>query len=79
MNSWFQKSHGTQKKWHAMTNIGAINLRHTKTYSVTKNYGLPWKFVTSLLPNDMPCHHHMEDQVVINHKGPQYLQLTIWD
>jgi hypothetical protein len=29
-----------------MTNIGAINSKHTKTYGVTKNYGLPWKFVT---------------------------------
>ncbi len=27
--------------WHAMTNIGAINSKHTKTYGVTKNYGLP--------------------------------------
>jgi hypothetical protein len=29
------------QKWHAMTNIGAISLKHTKTYGVTKNYGLP--------------------------------------
>ncbi len=69
-----------KKLWHAMTNIGAINLRHTKTYGVTNNYGLPWKFVTPLLPNDMPCHHHMEDQVVINHKRQQYFQLANkWD
>jgi hypothetical protein len=26
---------------HAMTNIGAINSKHTKTYGVTKIYGLP--------------------------------------
>jgi hypothetical protein len=25
---------------HVMTNIGAINARHTKTYGVTKNHGL---------------------------------------
>jgi hypothetical protein len=31
----------TKKLWHAMTNIGAINSRHTKTYGVTKNHGLP--------------------------------------
>jgi hypothetical protein len=30
-----------KKLWHAMTNIGTINLKHTKTYGVTKNYGLP--------------------------------------
>jgi hypothetical protein len=29
-----------KKKWHVMTNIGAINSRHTKTYGVTKNHGL---------------------------------------
>ncbi len=29
-----------KKIWHAMTNIGAINSRHTKTYGVTKNHGL---------------------------------------
>jgi hypothetical protein len=27
--------------WHAMTNIGAINSRHTKMYGVTKNHELP--------------------------------------
>jgi hypothetical protein len=43
-----------------MTNIGAINSKDTKTHGVTKNHG---HFVT------MPCHHHMEDQVVINRKG----------
>jgi hypothetical protein len=30
-----------KKKWHAMTNIDAIKSRHTKTYVITKNYGLP--------------------------------------
>jgi hypothetical protein len=63
-----------KKLWHAMTNIGVINSRHTKTYIVTKNHGLPQKFDT-LLPNGMPCHHHMEDQIVINCKGQQYFQL----
>jgi hypothetical protein len=33
------------------------------------------KFFDILLPNGMPCHHHMEDIVVINHKGQQYFQL----
>jgi hypothetical protein len=48
----------------------------TKTYGVIKNYGLSWKFVTPLSPNGMPCYHHMEDQVVINHKWQQYFQLA---
>jgi hypothetical protein len=61
--------------WHDMINIGAINSKHTKTYGVTKNHGLPCKFVTLLL-NGMPCHHHMEDQIVINRKGQQYFQLA---
>jgi len=30
-----------KKLWHAMTNIVAINSKHTKTYGVTKNHGLP--------------------------------------
>jgi hypothetical protein len=47
--------------WHAMINIDAINSKHTKSYDVTKNHGLPMKICDTLLPNDMPCHHHMED------------------
>jgi hypothetical protein len=30
-----------KKLWYAMTNIGAINSKHTKIYGVTKNHGLP--------------------------------------
>jgi hypothetical protein len=44
----------TKKLWHAMTNIGAINLKHKKTYGVTKNHGLPQKFVTPCC--QMACH-----------------------
>jgi len=32
--------------WHDMTNINAINSRHAKNFGVTKNHGLPWKFMT---------------------------------
>jgi hypothetical protein len=35
-----------KKLWHAMTNIGVINLRNTKAYVVIENNGLPQKFVT---------------------------------
>jgi len=34
------------------------------------------KIYDALLPNGMPCYHHMEDQVVINQKGQQYFQLA---
>jgi hypothetical protein len=37
-----------------MTNIGAIDLRHTRTYGITKNHGLPWKFLTACC--QMVCH-----------------------
>jgi hypothetical protein len=37
-----------------MTNIGAINSKHIKIYDVTKNHGLPWKFVTPCC--QMACH-----------------------
>jgi len=43
-----------KKIWHAMTNTGAINSKHTKTYGVTKNHRLPWKFVTPCC--QMACH-----------------------
>ncbi len=34
--NYFKKIMAHKKLWHAMTNIGAINSRHTKTYGVTK-------------------------------------------
>jgi hypothetical protein len=40
----------------AMTNIGAINSKNIKTYGV-----IAMKICDTLLPNGMPCHHHMED------------------
>jgi hypothetical protein len=33
------------------------------------------KICDTLLPNGMPCHNHMEDQIDINCKGQQYFQL----
>jgi hypothetical protein len=41
-----------------------------------KKSWIPMKIYDALLPNGMPCHHQMEDQVVINHKGQQYFQLA---
>ncbi len=41
-----------------------------------KKSWITMKICDTLLPNGMPCHHHMEDEVVINYKGQQYFQLT---
>jgi hypothetical protein len=41
-----------------------------------KKSWIAMKICDTLLPNGMSCHHHMEDQVVINPKGQQYSQLT---
>jgi len=56
-----------------MTNISAINSKNTQIYSVTKNHGLP--ICDTLLPNGIPCYHHMEDRVV-NCKEQKYFQLA---
>jgi hypothetical protein len=32
--------------------------------------------ICDMLPNGMPCHHHMEKRIVINCKGQQYFQLA---
>jgi hypothetical protein len=34
------------------------------------------KICDTLFPNTMPCHHHMENIIVINYKGQQYSQLV---
>jgi hypothetical protein len=39
---------------------------------VSQKIWITMKISETLLPNGMPCHHHMEDQVVIDHKGQQY-------
>jgi hypothetical protein len=44
-----------------MANIRAINSKHTKTYGVTKKSWIAMKICDTLLPNGMPCHHHMKD------------------
>jgi hypothetical protein len=61
--------------WHVMTNIGAINLKHKNLWCYEKSW-IAMKICDTLLLNGMPCHHHMEDQIVINYKGQQYFQLA---
>jgi hypothetical protein len=57
-----------KKLWHAMTNIGAINSKHIKTYGVTKKLWIAMKICDTFLPSGMPCYLHIEDQIVINCK-----------
>jgi hypothetical protein len=35
-----------------------------------------YEICDTLLPNGMSCHHHMENQIVINRKGQQYFQVA---
>jgi hypothetical protein len=42
---------------------------------VSQKSWIALRICDTLLPNGMPCHHHMEDQVVINRKGQQYFEL----
>jgi hypothetical protein len=65
-----------KKLWHDMTNIGAINSRHKKNLWCHKKSWIAMKICDTLLPNGMPCHHHMKDQIIINCKGQQYFQVT---
>jgi hypothetical protein len=68
------KTSWQKKLWHAMKNIGAINSRHANLWCHEKSW-IAMK-ICDTLPNGMPCHHHMEDQVVINCKRQQYSQLV---
>jgi hypothetical protein len=58
-----------------MTNIDSINLKHKNLWCHKKTC-IFMKICDTLLLNGMACHHHMEDRVVINHKGQQYFQLV---
>jgi hypothetical protein len=65
-----------KKIWHGMTNISAINSKHQKTLWCHKKSWIAMKICDTLLLNDMPCHHHMEEQIDFNCKGQQYFQLS---
>jgi hypothetical protein len=64
-----------KKLWHAMTNIGGINSIHKNLWCHKKSWNA-MKICDTLLPNDVPCHHHMDDLIVINRKEQQYFQLV---
>ncbi len=75
VNSCLPKLHGTQiflachdKYW-----------RHkfkTQKLMVSQKIMDCLEICDTLLPNNMSCHHHMEDLIIINHKGQQYFQLA---
>ncbi len=58
-----------------MTNINVINSIHTNLWCHKKSW-IAMKIFDTLLPNGMPCQHHMEDRVDINCKVHQYFQLA---
>jgi len=59
-----------------MTNIDVINSNTHKNLWCHKKSWIAMKLCDTLLSNDMPYYHHMEDRIVINSKGQQYFQLT---
>jgi hypothetical protein len=52
-----------------------LNLRHIKTYDVTKKMDYH-ENLWHLVANDMSCYHHMEDRITMNCKEQQYFQLA---
>jgi len=70
------KPHGTQKImachdkywWHKFNT-------HKNLWCHKKSWNA-MKICDTLLPNGMPCHHHMDDLIVINRKEQQYFQLV---
>jgi len=48
------------KKWHGITNIGAI-IQDTQKFMVSQKSWIAMEICDTLLPNGMPCHHHMQD------------------
>jgi len=64
-----------KKLWHAMTNIGAQKCKKHKNLWYHGKSWITMKICDNLLANNMPCHHHMENLIVINCKGQQYFQL----
>jgi hypothetical protein len=67
VNSWFQKLYGTQRIM-ASHDKYCCHKTHKKLWCHKKSW-IAVKICDTLLPNGMPCHHHMEEQIVINHKG----------
>jgi hypothetical protein len=80
VNSWFQKPHGTKKIMVCYDKYWCHKFKTHKNLWCHKKSWIVMKICDTLLPNGMPCHHHMQDWVIINHKRQQYFQLVNkWD
>ncbi len=58
------------------THTHACEFMTSKTLWCHKKSWIAMKICDTLLPNDLTCHHHMEDRMSINRKGKQYFQLV---
>jgi hypothetical protein len=72
VNSWFQNPHGTQRIMTCQDEYWCHKIKTHKNLWCHKKSWIAMKIYDTLLPNGMPCHHHMEDQIIINKKGQQY-------
>jgi len=64
--------------WHPMTNIGAINSKHKKTYGVTKKSWIAMKIYDTLLPNGMPCHITWKTELLLITKDKIWMIVSIF-
>jgi len=63
------KPHGTQTIMACHDKYWCHKFKTLKNLWLHKKSWITIKIYDTLLPNGNACHHHMEDQVVINHKG----------
>jgi hypothetical protein len=68
--------HGVQKTMACDDKYWCQKFKIHKNLWCHKKSWIAMKICDTLLPYGMPYHHHMEDQVVINHQGQQYFQLA---
>ncbi len=73
---WLQKPHGIQNIMACHEKYWGHKFKTHENLWCHKKSSIAMKICDTLLPNGMPCHHHMEDKVVINDKGQQHFHLT---
>jgi hypothetical protein len=76
VNLGFQKPYDTQKNMACHDKYWCHKSKMHKNLWCDKKSWISMKIYNTLLPNDMPYHYHMKDQVFINCKGQQYSQLA---
>jgi hypothetical protein len=70
------KPHGTQKIMACHDKYWCHKFNTHKNLWCHKKSWNAMKICDTLLPNGVPCHHHMDDLIVINRKEQQYFQLV---